>query len=234
MDFSSTEISHEKKLRSVFDLSFYEFNNNSPLSTTYLHEKLFKFWKTSWEKSYTELGVEEKMHLFGDDFLSKRILSFFHKDNPIGCIFLEHYNLDSYAHRSTRYLQNFPTEAIEALKEKGFSNVYAISNLTIDHEWRKRNTDLSVSQILTSIGTWLACQERGDAIISCVRNDRSVNKLFQNHNSKTIVTDRRFNCKVDFIYIDLKEAYIFPTEDIMKASMFFLSGNEFVRSSATA
>lgn len=207
-------------LKSVYDLNFREINTVMKFEDDSRSEALFDFWKKSWEKSFSDLGCENKKNFPSDGFYGKRILSFFQIDKPVGCIFLESFDLFKSSHIESSYLQNFPKEMIKELVNKGFRKAYALTNLTIDSDWRKSKTNLQISQILTSIGVWKVSLEKGDVVLGCTRNDRKVNNILKNHNSKTHSTDIRYNCSVDFTYIDLKDAVIFPDRNISDACSY--------------
>ncbi len=221
--------------RTVLDLSFFDVNTSISFTKDDRQEALYNFWKSAWEKSFSDLGYKERQQLFSDDFYAKRILAFFDKDKPVGCIFLESYDLSIESHRHSRYLQTFPKDMFDVLLSKGLRKAYALSNLAIDPEWRKSQTDLQLSQLLTSIGVWKACQDLGDVVLGCTRNDRKVNNILENHNSTKYASDERYNCSVDFTYIDLKQAKVFPDKDLMDACLYFTSGHFFnISNNATA
>ena len=208
----------------VSDLSFIEYMTDNIEGEDLIRDKLFTFWYTEWHKTFTDLSCKEKANsLSSDDFINKRVLSLWCKDEPIAMLFLDVFRVDYFFNYYRRYLKNLPHGLLSLLKDKGFENTYSVNGLVIAKEWRKNKTDIPVSQILVSMGYAFAKFEKADVMLCYARNERNMNKVVEEHNSIKFGTYLRHNVDVDFMYTPMKSAIVFPNVVIEECCLEMLS-----------
>ncbi|MEQ1724161.1 MAG: hypothetical protein ABL930_13390, partial [Pseudobdellovibrio sp.] len=65
-------------------------------------------------------------------------------------------------------------------------------------EWRKQNTNYSISEILVGFVTLRLKFSNADRMVVCLRNNRKINEIFYRHGGELIQRSSAFNVEVDF------------------------------------
>ena len=211
-------------MKKVSDLSFIECKTGDGSHNDDICERLFKFWYIKWLETYVATNSEEDAEaLSSDDFLNKRVLSLWDKDTPIAMLFLDSFKMNIGLNSCRRYFKKLPRDFFHLLREENYESIYSINGLIIDQDWRKSQTDLSISEILVTMGYAFAKLERSDVMVCYSRNERKMNKVVEQHNSIKFGTFKRHNRNVDFMYTPMKTARIFPSNEIEECCLNMLN-----------
>lgn len=184
----------------VLDLEFRLMRTERPLpSEVSQRDGAYKLWRRNWVQTFDELGVQRK--LTSDDFLHRELGGLFLGEQPIGFMLYHFINLEDEVWRETSYFNNYPDE-IKLLHTDRPERVMVISYMTLESEWRKSETDLPISELLTSFAVMRFLSSDAKRLIGYFRNSRKTNEMFYRHGGMPLVrASRAYNVDVDFAEI---------------------------------
>lgn len=206
---------------SVFHLRYHLINTRNPASEELeLCEKAFRFWKSSWEKTYAELNVNKGPELKSDDFLDREVGVLVCKNEPIGLFLNNWFDLSRESITSHSYFSNYPSEVIQEYRKKGFSKVMVLSYLTVHPSWRKSQTDIPVSEILFGLGVIRFSETPYENLIGYVRKDLNTHQIFDRHGGVTLMSMTAYNVEVDHKYMTKETMQLSSLPGVAKATRY--------------
>ncbi len=194
----------------VTRLHYINFNTNNP--GIYLNHcnNTYKLWKSQWQNTFSELGVEKK--LFSDDFLNRQVCGVFSNEEPIGFILYNILDLKLSSAVDSFYFHNYTEDLVnyQILKK---DKALVISYMTLNPKWRKQNTNYSISELLISFVVLELNFSDAQRVIGYFRNNRSTNEIFYRHAGKFLQKQSAYNVDVDFAEIHLGESHLSTQKD---------------------
>lgn len=165
-----------------------------------LVRKTYQFWKTGWEDTFRSLGVIKKQSLLADDFVYRNAHVLTYMGKPIAIYLGDLLSINEMT-LNLGYFQMYNTKSINHIRER-FKSVYTLSYFLIDAEWRRDATDVPIGDILFGIAVKNYVESKACAFLSCVRDNRGVNKIFSRFGAVTIDRGAEFNVDVSYMYLD--------------------------------
>lgn len=180
------------------ELKYYILPGKCPLGFefTEIHNKAFEYWKTFWSKVYADAGSLDAFH--PDDFFRQDYIPVIMWKNEIVAMHLyTFFNLKQRSAIHHNYFNFFNEQFFEKLNELKIEYVMSMEFLTVDPKWRKKESFISVAELLSGIGLELFKQSQGQAAIAPARKDVKVHEMAYKFNFDCLVSDvncRNFDC----------------------------------------
>lgn len=165
--------------KELSEIRYHVIYNNDDLSSEALalKDKIFSYWKKSWEGIYLQLKTNETLDI--NDFKNcSRITYLSHGDQIIGL----HIHTDYQEHqfKTENYFKLFNQECLEQLKNKKVKIVQALKYLWVDPAWSKKKTGVNFAAIISSLSMNFQKQEHLDATTAVARIDVKVDEIAHN------------------------------------------------------
>lgn len=198
------------KLLDVTTLEYLNFSTSCP--GQYLNEcnHAYELWKQQWTDTFAELGV--KKTLTSEDFLNRQICGLFKDGKAIGFLLHHELNLNLSSALDSNYFQSYPSSLKDYQKTKN-DNVFIVSYMTTNPDWRKSKTNYSISELLLSFAVIEFSFTKSNRILGYFRNNRSINNVFYRHSGRYLCTEIAHNIEVDFGEIYQTEASLSEYKD---------------------
>ncbi len=211
-------------LKSVSDLRFLHFSTSQPGVFSDLNERCFELWEKVWIETFAELQVANKK-VTSDDYLSKELGGLFLGDQPIGFLMYHFCDLKKRTHQKMSYFHNYPQSLYDEVIAKGDLSM-VITYMTLDHAWRKSQTDLPISEILIGFSVMRFMESEAQRLLGYFRNNRGTQNMFYRHGGQALrLNEQAYNVEVDFAEITRPTARLSTWKDC--ADMTFMKWNEF-------
>ncbi len=193
--------------KTVFDLDFKLIRTDRPSQRdARKRTRAFELWQRTWAETFKELGVDRRLN--SDDFLHRELGGLFAGDKPIGFMLFHFLDLSDVVWLESAYFNNYPPE-IKALHTERPEKVMVISYMTLEPEWRKSETDLPVSELLTSFAVLRFLSSDAKRLIGYFRNNRRTNEMFYRHGGQPLLKGTSaYNVEVDFAEISRDQAQL--------------------------
>lgn len=197
-------------LLDVSQLTYLNFNTSTP--GKYLNEcnSAYDLWKKIWLYTFSELGIEKK--LTSEDFLNRQVCGLFKDGVAIGFLLHQNLNLQLSSALDNNYFQSY-SELLKNYQKIKTDQVFIVSSMTIDPEWRKIKTNYSISELLLSFSVLEFNFTDADRILGYFRNNRSINEVFYRHAGHFLCRDMAHNVEVDFGEIYRDESHLSEMRD---------------------
>ena len=118
---------------------------------------MYTEWFSFWNRHFEEMASSFK--LFSDELLRSTYVTVLHrKDLPIAMHFYSVWNLESEVHQGTKYLKQYPHEAIDKIKSLQISKALSMEYFYVNPDWRFQKSGLPLSEVLVGLGMNI-CQE---------------------------------------------------------------------------
>lgn len=150
---------------------------NPPAHLVAVHNRVYTFWKSMWEKVMKDLKADAS-HL-EEDFIRQDFIAAICSDQEVVAVHLySFFALDSLAARDHRYLSgNYPKEFFEKVGKAGIRNVMSLEYLTVNPAWRKHSSKVHMGAALGALGLNVMCQYGIDAVIAPARRDHKIHEM---------------------------------------------------------
>jgi hypothetical protein len=193
-----------------------------------LNNQAFEFWRTFWAKVYGDAGSPES--LVCDDFLRQEMVTIIrHEKKIVGLHLYSFFNLEQQAIKLHRYFQFYPEKFFEYLRQTDVKEVMSLEFLTIDPEWRKSVTGVSLAEVLIACATKCIHSHGADAGIAPARTDNKVNQMAYHQGYECFqagITKRNF--QVDLIVGFKDQLKATPNPEVNSlADKFWRERNDF-------
>jgi hypothetical protein len=106
------------------------------------------------------------------------------------------------------YFKNYPTESIDFLRKKGVTTAMALSYVTVHREWRAKDTDVPVADLLFSLAMMCFWEKGLDCVVGYIRTDKKYFESFYRHGAMKIAESNAYNVPVDFCYITKESSHL--------------------------
>jgi hypothetical protein len=192
------------KLKKVTDLDLYILNTKNPNpNEVALIEAAYKLWQTSWEKTFTSQKVNIGGKLFADDFLDRELIALCDGSKPVALFFTGWFHIRD-SHLGHSYFKNYPTHVIKKFKELGIKKCMFASYMTCHPDWRKKFTDVPVSELLFSLAVKRFETSEHEYLIGYIRKDNDFQDVFYRHGGIKVAESNVYNSEVDYAYMTAK------------------------------
>lgn len=185
--------------KNVADLKFIHFETSNPRRYKKHCAAAYELWQTEWKKTFAELGVEKK--LYSDDFANRELGGLFIGEEPIGFLLYNFINFTDAYSKDLNYFSSYDQEVLESVAAKG-DTILVATYFTSNTDWRKHNTNYSLSEIIVGFVTLRLHFSEADRMVVCLRNGRKINEIFYRHGGRLIKRSRAFNVEVDLSEMD--------------------------------
>jgi hypothetical protein len=203
-------LNFDKTTLDITKLQYLHFNTSNPLQYTDHCNSAYELWKHQWTNTFSELGVDKK--LTSDDFLNRKLCGLFDKDRAVGFILYQNVDLKLNANYETLYFHNYTPDLVNHQKIKR-DQVFIISYMTLNPQWRKTNTNFSISELLISFVVLEFNFSNAQRIIGYFRNNRSTNQIFYRHAGRFLSQKSAYNVDVDFAEIEIDKSHLSTQKD---------------------
>lgn len=215
---------------SVYDLDFYLINSRSPSAVDISKcEEAYLFWKRSWIKTYSRLGVE-KGHFFSNDFLDQEISGLFYQGQPIALFFHNYFDISRVSILEHSYFKNHPPEVVQTLKERCLGPMMCLNHMTVHPQWRSVDVGLSMPDLLFSLSIKRFQQLKIKFLSGYIRTDKSFYMSFYRHGAVKISSSICYNVPVDFCYLMQDQSQLSESPGVAEACLFLWNKNKIERS----
>ena len=197
-------------LNDVTNLQFINFNTSDPKNYLEHCKNSYILWKSEWEKTFQELKTNKT--LYSDDFLHREIGGLFLGTKPIGFILYQFEDITKKTTTDLHYFSNYESRLIHWHQQKN-DLVMIATYFTTDPDWRKKNTNYSVSELLISFMNLRLIFSDANRMIGYFRNNRKTNEIFYRHGGEFIAHQNAYNVSVDFAEIYKDRAQLSEWKD---------------------
>jgi hypothetical protein len=197
-------------LEDVSSLDYLCFETSRPNEYTAECNSAYLLWEKQWRQTFDDLGVEKK--LLSDDFQNRILCGLFRNGTAIGFILYQNVNLKLFSACDSLYFSNY-SESLKKYQQSTQDQVFIISYMTLNPDWRKTNTNYSISELLISFVVLEFNFSNADRIIGYFRNNRSTNQIFYRHAGKFLSQETAYNVQVDFAEIHKDDSQISDLKD---------------------
>lgn len=149
-----------KLITCTADLQFFERSPN-----------VFYVYKAFWDQTYDELGSSRRVVL--EDILNKKLIMLFDKEEFVACMANGIFDLRIKPLIESSYFSHFSGEFkyyLSGLNEK----IMSFGGLMVKPDWRRKNTDVSVVEVLLGLCVESFLNEKMDIAVACSRSDLKV------------------------------------------------------------
>lgn len=147
--------------------------------------KIYHLWKKIWKQTFQE--VKANINLSADHFLKHdEILVIYNGEQPIGMFCLDWYWTKADYDLELKYWDNYPKLTLKWLETKSISCLMSMSFLTVHPDWRRRQTQHSLSDLLVGFAVQRYLESSADVLLTYTRNDRKTNELGYRHGGEKI------------------------------------------------
>jgi hypothetical protein len=117
---------------------------------------LIKFWRTSWERVFRDLGVHREI-VADEIFRQEYVTGLFFEEEPICFHSYSCFNLDIHGAFDQVYFRNYPKDGLEALRNQGYRRVATMEYLVSSRARARLLASLGVPApvIVGELGCWL-------------------------------------------------------------------------------
>ncbi len=213
-------------MKHVSELQFRHFSTSSPGRFSKENEVCFDLWEKIWLETFDELQVKHKK-VNSDDFLAKELGGLFLGEKPIGFLLYHFCELNKRTHQKMSYFANYPESLYQQVIGKGDLSM-VITYMTLDHEWRKSQTDLPISELLIGFAVMRFMESQAKRLLGYFRNNRGTQNMFYRHGGQPLLLGAQaYNVEVDFAEITRESARLSEWKNC--ADLTFVKWNEFKR-----
>lgn len=206
-------------IKKTSELSLHLINTRNPLPEhLVLCEKTFRFWHKSWSQTFSKLGVDKSGTLSADDFLDREVIALFENQEPVALFFANRFDISRDSIISHSYFKNYPKETIEELRNKNFKEVMVLTYMTVHENWRTKDTDIPMPDLLFSLAMMRFWESGLDNLIGYIRKDKSFFQSFYRHGAIKISETNAYNVPVDFCYLTRESSQLSPLPGVMEST----------------
>lgn len=198
------------KLRDVSQLEFIHFNTSNPGKYRAHCENSYHLWKKQWTETFKELNTEK--NLFSDEFINREIGGLFLGTEPIAILFYTFIDFKDAASTDLHYFDSYEADLLKRHSAFG-DKILVASYFTSVPDWRKQNTNYSISEILVGFVTLRLEYSDAQRMVVCLRNNRKINEIFYRHGGQLIRRSSAFNVEVDFSEMYRESAHLSAWKD---------------------
>lgn len=184
-------------MKTTRSLTFKRFLNQSSC-----YEPCYRFWKRSWEETFTELEAFDHLPLASDSYIYRMKNSLLQDQQPVGIYLTEVIGPHS-AWKDHSYFGMYSSHAGSQIYEPGKS-VMALSYIAIHPDWRKSQTDVPLLELVFGLGVLALLESDASALVSCVRRNRKVDESFSAYGARSVGLGQAFNVEVDYMILERK------------------------------
>lgn len=146
------------------------------LSASY--QQVYTFWKNIWSELYDELNINKTV--FSDEFRRQDfVTAIFYENRPVALIFFEEMDLMDPTCPDHSFFRIFDNQHFEHLVRLGIKKVLCVGNVTVHPEWRRAHFTPSLCSVAIGLSVNYLQTSSADAIICYTRNDRKMNRAFE-------------------------------------------------------
>jgi hypothetical protein len=206
-------------MNQVRNLTFAHFNTENPGAHLAHCESAFHLWEKQWSETFRELGANKE--IYSDDFLNRELTGLFLGTEAIGFVLCTFIDLSRYSHRRLQYSHSHP-ETLWRVYSESQDQVMSTTYLTLDHDWRKSNTDYPISELIMGLSVLRFLESPADRLIGYFRNNRGVNEMMYRHGGTPVLVNQiAYNVPVDFIQITRENARLSDWKDCAQLTLDF-------------
>lgn len=197
-------------IKDISCLEFAYFNTTNPENYEDHCYNAYNLWKTQWTNTFKELNT--RTVLYSDDFKNREVCGLFDASVPVGFYVLQFENFNVNFTQDLKYFSNHEGDLLNYHQNKN-DKVLITTYLTSNPNWRKKFTNYSMTEVLTSLVMLRLIFSENDRIIGCYRNSHKVNELFYRHGGQFLKNDNAYNADVDFAEVTKDKAHLSPQKD---------------------
>ncbi|OYZ23305.1 MAG: hypothetical protein B7Y39_05215 [Bdellovibrio sp. 28-41-41] len=213
------EIEMSVPIKKTCDLSLHLINTRNPQpEQVTICEKAFRFWHKSWSQTFSKLGVEKSGTLPADDFLDREVIALFADQEPVALFFANRFDISRDSIIGHSYFKNYPKETIEELRNKNFKEVMVLTYMTVHENWRTKDTDIPMPDLLFSLAMMCFWESGLENLIGYIRKDKSFFQSFYRHGAIKISETNAYNVPVDFCYLTRDTSQLSPLPGVMEST----------------
>ena len=188
----------------VTRLHFDILSSQRPHYRTKLLNRTYDFWMKSWQQTFTELKVS--FAGFSDDFLNKEIGVLSDGEHPIGLLMYHFVDLSLPLFRESYYFKGYSDDLLESLASID-GKTMIITYMTVAPEWRQRQTNYSVPEMLISFSVLRFLESDAGHILGYFRNNKGTQNIFYRHGGQPILRNAHcYNVDVDYATVSRQDA----------------------------
>ena len=141
-----------------------------------LYESAYGLWKGLWKKVYEDAGSPASF--LPDDFLRQDVIcGLFHEKQAVALHLYSLFNVSSQAVLDHRYFAFYPPEYIAHLRERNSPYVMSMEFLTVHPECRKKDTGVSLGDVLCGCGVEVLKSVGAHAAVAPARKDVGAHEM---------------------------------------------------------
>jgi hypothetical protein len=198
------------KLKDISQLDFIHFNTTHPGPYRKHCENSYTLWKKQWTQTFTELNANKE--LCSDEFINREIGGLFLDSEPIAILFYTLIDFNDISSVDLNYFHSYEAHLIK--RHSDFKDTILVASyFTSLPEWRKQNTNYSISEILVGLVTLRLKFSIANRMVVCLRNNRKINEIFYRHGGVLIQRSSAFNVEVDFSEMHKESARLSQWKD---------------------
>ncbi|MBC7464449.1 MAG: hypothetical protein H7256_00525 [Bdellovibrio sp.] len=180
-------------------LSYLTFNTSHPGVYRKECENSYGLWKAQWLETFSSLDKTRTLN--SDEFLDRELSGLFEGEKPIGFTLVKFIDLSFASTLDILYFKNYPEELTEQNKFLQ-DRIMIMSFMTLRPDWRKSQTNFSISELLLGFMILRLNISNSNRALACIRNDRSINKVFYRHSGRFLLKGTAYNVEVDYAEAD--------------------------------
>jgi len=198
------------KLKKISDLDLYILNTKDPKPEEVpLVEKAYKLWLTSWEFTFRSQNVDIGKRLYSDDFLDRDVMALFYNGEPVALTFVKWFTPRK-SQLDHSYFKHYPQSVIDHIKSMGNKRWMLSSYITCVPEWRKRFTDISLTEVMFSLSVKIFEKSKASYFIGYIRKDNDFHEVFYRHGGIKLGENNVYNSEVDYVYMTRESKRLSP------------------------
>ncbi|MDB2425921.1 hypothetical protein N9W41_00080 [bacterium] len=192
----------------INELEYYLIDPASSQKPESISDRAYELWSKVWKDTYKKLGADSMCPLYSDEFLQREVSYLEHAGCPVALMLHHCVDLTSKKQQDSSYFKNISKEVIESLLAAGACQVFIMTYITVNPEWRTPFSGVSMPDLLFSLSMKrfkeMGCQRS----IWYVRSDKTFYKKFFKYGAELLGKGDAFNVEVAYCQLE-KEKLVF-------------------------
>lgn len=189
------------------------------VSHSEIYKTIYHFWKNAFLSSITQVTLEDNkdpnnIKLHSDEFfLQDKIITLFHKNDPIGIFFLKWVDLNQAGVLDLNYFADYPEEIIEDFFRENKTKLIIMSYMYVAPAWRRHEKPILIADILPGIAIKYLLETDYDGIIGITRNDyRKAHLIYNRYGWQPLHYLTLFNRPASIVLLSKENINFYSTE----------------------